>query len=443
MASVEHDIKSCFGFVADPSLTAVQNASAIVGNMPAWLYFCRPSNVAFHDRSKGAAPSSARALLGLGLNFCLQTAATNGRRDIDILRFYRDLLIRFHFAGRTLLKEELFVKSDWWPKPSCLGHEAASRYKNFKNGLKRLFQKQKSPTNLLSIQQTALQHLRYRKDLVVWRSDKNLGPIVTTENMYVKRALNDHRLDPETYRRIPSKAKLDEEMEKTRLLIVTWYMRWMPTGPGRRKNGLRVYIERNLEKNNRPVYFYITAKIHKSPASTRPIVSSVGSMTHAIARWVDRQLQRIVRLLPFVITSSDQMLRQLRRLDNINEHSRILTFDARLMYTKIETGPAILRIHTWICENARRIHTLGIQGEKLIGALQIVMNRNVFEFDDTYWMQISGTAMGTPPAPTYATLYFAISELKIVPRFPELSYYGRLIDDGIAIWTPRTSWDNQ
>jgi hypothetical protein len=64
------------------------------------------------------------------------------------------------------------------------------------------------------------------------------------------------------------------------------------------------------------------------------------------------------------------------------------------------------------------------------------MRWNIFWFGDTFWRQLSGTAMGTPPACVYATIYFAIHKLSMPAAFQTcLILYKRYIDDGIDIWT--------
>jgi hypothetical protein len=53
------------------------------------------------------------------------------------------------------------------------------------------------------------------------------------------------------------------------------------------------------------------------------------------------------------------------------------------------------------------------------------MDNNIFSFSDSYWLQLSGTAMGTPVACTYAMMSFGQFENKeILPNFQNnLLYY--------------------
>jgi hypothetical protein len=82
----------------------------------------------------------------------------------------------------------------------------------------------------------------------------------------------------------------------------------------------------------------------------------------------------------------------------------------------------------------------------LLAAVELIMTLNVFQFDDTYWLQTSGTAMGTPVACTFATIYYSyheetsylrkyhIANQPFTPAEQPLLFYKRLIDDTIQIW---------
>jgi hypothetical protein len=67
------------------------------------------------------------------------------------------------------------------------------------------------------------------------------------------------------------------------------------------------------------------------------------------------------------------------------------------------------------------------------------MNNNVFKFGDLFFKQKNGTAMGFPPAPVYANLYFGAHEHDQLPKWEEfLDFYVRYIDDIFGIWRCHT-----
>ena len=148
--------------------------------------------------------------------------------------------------------------------------------------------------------------------------------------------------------------------------------------------------------------------------------------------------------MKYVSTSSAQVVKELCNL-NLSEQSSLFTMDAVSMYTNIHAGHALPVILEFLRE-----HELGkaivldkdINLGRLEFVIDLVMNNNVFQFGDTFWLQLAGTAMGTPPAPDYATLYFAIFELSLLERLPEIFYYRRYIDDGLGGWEPNPRYSD-
>ena len=69
-------------------------------------------------------------------------------------------------------------------------------------------------------------------------------------------------------------------------------------------------------------------------------------------------------------------------------------------------------------------------------AMALVMQNNVFEWGDLYFLQLLGTAMGTSAACMWATIYFSVHEDSILlPMFSNnLLLYCRFIDDIFGVW---------
>jgi hypothetical protein len=78
------------------------------------------------------------------------------------------------------------------------------------------------------------------------------------------------------------------------------------------------------------------------------------------------------------------------------------------MYTNIDTYHVLSVI--------RRFLPVTPQNKAIMTALEIIKKHNFFNFGDTSWLQLTGTAMGTPPPPMYATLYFGIHEKETILR---------------------------
>ena len=71
----------------------------------------------------------------------------------------------------------------------------------------------------------------------------------------------------------------------------------------------------------------------------------------------------------------------------------------------------------------------------IIELLELVLTNNHFEFNGIYYQQMSGTAMGTKLAPSYANLFMTKSEEKYVYTYPQQpKLWKRFIDDIFMIW---------
>ena len=100
------------------------------------------------------------------------------------------------------------------------------------------------------------------------------------------------------------------------------------------------------------------------------------------------------------------------------------------MYTNINTTHALSTLKSWLDLHRRDLPT-DYPFDMILDSTNHVMQNNIFQFDDTYWLQKTGTAMGSSLAVTYATIYFSYhEETQVLPTLGNsIITYGRLIDD--------------
>jgi hypothetical protein len=395
------------------------------------------------------APADAKTLLGLGSKFIVTPKFTTGAITPSYYRLERDLQLRVYFAGGddsetfedSCNRSNLRVKSNWKPSLAKIPAWVDARLSRFFVRVQKLFKRKKADPNLLPSQERLLESLSSHPTLLFPETDKGLGPCAVEYDQYVEDVLI-HLRDESIYKRLSK-----EEAFSAVAALETEIKDWLRRHRGEIGSEATAYISNGLKTNADSPFgqFYILYKIHKGMKNgrwpTRPVCSDVSSLSHCLGKWVNEMLTPIQQAQKSYFKDSFELKKKLDSL-NLPPNALLFTSDATSMYTNIDTEPALESISEYLRQEQGNYNHYN--AVTLIEALEIVFRNNFFKFSDTYWHQVSGTAMGTPPAPPWATCTYGLHEQVMLPRWQDqVSFYKRFIDDVIGIWLvhscPRTN----
>jgi len=406
--------------------------------MPTHDYWLRPTNLAFHDlTTRLSPPRNLRSLLGLGLKFIPNPLYTTRFNQLQapgngLAHLERSLRLACFFLAHppppSDYNPSMHLPSSWIPPDKFFPGILRDRLLNFAIALRTAFRPRRAIPNLALHHRHALEYLRTQKEFFVVHCDKNLGPAIIEREEYIRLAFRDHLSDRSTYHYLSSEETQEAilENETNLCLWLAQYKDVLLPSHFKYLVGYKATVTDPLP------YFYLLMKIHKTPLKTRPIVSYSGSLFYGLGKWVDYYLQQVSRTFRSFLKSSFHLKHELDSL-SLPPNCFLFTADATAMYTNIDSTAAINGIHRYIISNLSQFSDIPV--DALISALKLIMNHNVFQFGDTAWLQLSGTAMGAPPAPPYATASFGTHEETILDDFADnLLLYRRYIDDVFGIW---------
>ena len=185
--------------------------------------------------------------------------------------------------------------------------------------------------------------------------------------------------------------------------------------------------------NDRTQKFYLLPKIHKDALHPpgRPIVSGSGGPTEKISQLVDHFIGKIVPLSRSYVRDSTHLINILKDF-TVQPGMLLCTLDITSLYTNIphmegiQSTKEMLAIHT-------PPDTLP-HNSYMIELLELVLTNNHLEFNGEFYHQLSGTAMGTRLAPSYANLFMTKFEDKYVYTYPlQPQLWKRFIGDILVI----------
>jgi hypothetical protein len=256
--------------------------------------------------------------------------------------------------------------------------------------------------------------------------DKGLGIAVINRASYIALAHRDHLSDTNTYHKL-SYNPTNEISTRISSSIDILLRNNMLTKAAARQ--MRPTQLSHLGK------FYILPKLHKTKLSTRPIVSNVGHLTQGVSKYIHQHMLHTAKQAASYLENSLELSKLLKMIKPTN-NTFIITADITSLYTNIPNEDGIKTVAKQTATDSHSpYHMRSIYKNEAM--LRLVLENNAFTFNDEYFIQTNGTAMGTIMAPTYANIYLRAKEETSFQNNPfkaNVLLYKRYIDDILAVY---------
>ena len=282
--------------------------------------------------------------------------------------------------------------------------------------------KKKPRFNISVKERKAIRSLKQNPDIIIKPADKGGAIVILNKEDYIKEGERQLQQD-QHYKKL-------DNFERTRKKFI----KEVETSLHTLKN--RELIDDDIFKllfrpNPRTSNLYLLPKIHKKNNPGRPIINNVGSLTETISALVDEILRKYSKLAGSYIKDTSHFLQEIQNIE-IHSGDIIATVDVTALYTNIPHEDGIQKVKDFL-----KKHNAPQEELTLVETLlEHILKKNYFEFNNEYYLQISGTAMGTRCAPNYAIIFMAeleekfLSTLTLKPRI-----WKRFIDDIFIIWS--------
>ncbi|XP_068696962.1 uncharacterized protein [Montipora foliosa] len=249
--------------------------------------------------------------------------------------------------------------------------------------------------NLTTSERQAIHQLKQRQDIVIKPADKGSGTVIMDKTWYIdecNRQLNDSKF----YRRLNEDITVDIQKR------VTVYVNRMYTDDLIDEKTKQYLIQPDVK----PGRFYILPKVHKPGYPGRPIVSSNSHRTERISHFIDHHLQPLVHKLPSHVKDTNDFLNKLLTIGKLPSNSLLVTLDVSSLYTNIPHNEGINACDHFLRTDPHNTIPTGT----ICDLIRMIPTMNNLTFNDSHYLQIHGTAMGTKMAPSFANLFLGLFE---------------------------------
>ena len=179
---------------------------------------------------------------------------------------------------------------------------------------------------------------------------------------------------------------------------------------------------------------YLLPKIHKrlSNVPGRPVISNCGTPTEKVSEFLDYHLQPVMRAGKSYIRDTNHFLEKLKSLGKVPDNAILVTADVVGLYPSIPHEQGLKTLYEALEKREKKL----IPSSDLKQMAEFVLKNNYFEFNTQIKRQISGTAIGTKFAPSYACIFMDRVESDFLASEEIQPWvWLRYIDDIFFVWT--------
>lgn len=177
-------------------------------------------------------------------------------------------------------------------------------------------------------------------------------------------------------------------------------------------------------------YMYGLVKTHKPGNPVRPIVSSVGSATYRLSKWLVKILNPLIGTISSShIKNNVDLVDKLSRVQ-LGYNFKLISFDVVSLFTKVPVDDLL----EFLAEELDK-HTLPLPTHTILELIKLCIKECKFQFNDRFYAQQFGMSMGNPLSPLLSNLYMEFFESKVLcDILPSNIKWYRYVDDILCLW---------
>lgn len=171
---------------------------------------------------------------------------------------------------------------------------------------------------------------------------------------------------------------------------------------------------------------YGLPKIHKDGCPLRPIVSCIQSPFYKLSKFLSNSLSKITCNNNFYIKDSFDF-KQFIDTIKIPINHKLISLDVVSLYTNIPiTLISDILTKKWVLLKQHTSLTL----DDFINAVNLVLNNSYFQYENDFFQQLNGCAMGSPISSTIAQLVMEHLEETTINNLDfDITFFKRYVDD--------------